>query len=196
MILKTLVFPHSFLVYFQFPFLRPGEKEFVYQSCITLSSSQGSIEGSFTFVPGRYATRTQYRPSFSSLIQIWRSLLMIFSNLSISEFFFPCDFPTSPEYMRKTRAAFFISLQFNVLLGWPGQPYMGLQVAFLYIQTPTGICIYSHSHLDDIGSIFMIILIELIRKSLNLRGSILERSYGLYHVIRLPKFWDSLLLLD
>ncbi|KAI7757806.1 hypothetical protein M8C21_029182 [Ambrosia artemisiifolia] len=39
----------------QFPLLRPGKKEFVYQSCATLPASPGSIEGSFTFIPGRLA---------------------------------------------------------------------------------------------------------------------------------------------
>ncbi|XP_019168396.1 PREDICTED: F-box protein SKIP16 [Ipomoea nil] len=39
----------------KFPLLRPGEEEFVYESCTPLSSSSGSIEGSFTFVPGRLA---------------------------------------------------------------------------------------------------------------------------------------------
>ncbi|CAI9776149.1 unnamed protein product [Fraxinus pennsylvanica] len=38
-----------------FPLLHPGEDEFVYESCKPLPSSQGSIEGSFTFVPGRLA---------------------------------------------------------------------------------------------------------------------------------------------
>ncbi|WJX51636.1 F-box protein skip16 [Trifolium repens] len=33
--------------------LRPGDKEFVYQSCVAIQTSSGSIEGSFTFVPGR-----------------------------------------------------------------------------------------------------------------------------------------------
>ncbi|KAK1386356.1 F-box protein SKIP16 [Heracleum sosnowskyi] len=35
------------------PILHPGEKEFVYQGCIYISTSQGSIKGSYTFVPGR-----------------------------------------------------------------------------------------------------------------------------------------------
>ncbi|KAH9606893.1 hypothetical protein KSS87_019727 [Heliosperma pusillum] len=39
----------------KYPFLRPGEKEFVYQSCTTQQNNHGSIEGSFTFVPGRLA---------------------------------------------------------------------------------------------------------------------------------------------
>ncbi|CAK7322645.1 unnamed protein product [Dovyalis caffra] len=39
----------------KFPLLRPGEKEFVYESCTPLSTSTGSVEGSFTFVPGRLA---------------------------------------------------------------------------------------------------------------------------------------------
>ncbi|KAG5560917.1 hypothetical protein RHGRI_004074 [Rhododendron griersonianum] len=37
----------------KFPLLRPGEEEFVYESCTPLSSSSGSVEGCFTFVPGR-----------------------------------------------------------------------------------------------------------------------------------------------
>jgi len=37
----------------KFPLLHPGEKEFVYESCTPLPASPGSIEGSFTFVPGR-----------------------------------------------------------------------------------------------------------------------------------------------
>ncbi|KAF7824341.1 F-box protein SKIP16 [Senna tora] len=39
----------------KFPLLCPGDKEFVYQSCTPLSTPSGSIEGSFTFVPGRLA---------------------------------------------------------------------------------------------------------------------------------------------
>ncbi|KAK8498815.1 hypothetical protein V6N12_053037 [Hibiscus sabdariffa] len=39
----------------KFPLLHPGEDEFVYQSGTPLPSSSGSIEGSFTFVPGRLA---------------------------------------------------------------------------------------------------------------------------------------------
>ncbi|XP_015887009.2 F-box protein SKIP16 isoform X1 [Ziziphus jujuba] len=37
----------------KFPLLKPGEEEFVYESCTPLTSSTGSVEGSFTFVPGR-----------------------------------------------------------------------------------------------------------------------------------------------
>ncbi|KAJ9178542.1 hypothetical protein P3X46_010420 [Hevea brasiliensis] len=37
----------------KYPLLLPGERDFVYQSCTPLSTSSGSIEGSFTFVPGR-----------------------------------------------------------------------------------------------------------------------------------------------
>lgn len=37
----------------KFPLLQPGRKEFVYESCTPLSSSEGSIEGYFTFFPGR-----------------------------------------------------------------------------------------------------------------------------------------------
>ncbi|RDY12675.1 F-box protein SKIP16, partial [Mucuna pruriens] len=37
----------------KFPLLRPGAKEFVYQSCTPLPTSFGSIEGAFTFIPGR-----------------------------------------------------------------------------------------------------------------------------------------------
>ncbi|WJX45580.1 F-box protein skip16 [Trifolium repens] len=36
-----------------YPLLRPGDKEFVYQSCAAIPTSSGSVEGSFTFVPGR-----------------------------------------------------------------------------------------------------------------------------------------------
>ncbi|XP_024996046.1 F-box protein SKIP16 isoform X1 [Cynara cardunculus var. scolymus] len=39
----------------QFPLLRPGQKEFVYESCTTSACSPGSVEGSFTFLPGRLA---------------------------------------------------------------------------------------------------------------------------------------------
>lgn len=39
----------------KFPLLRPGEEEFVYESCISQPFSPGSIEGAFTFVPGRLA---------------------------------------------------------------------------------------------------------------------------------------------
>ncbi|KAL4632193.1 hypothetical protein ACB092_04G034300 [Castanea dentata] len=39
----------------QYPLLLPGEKEFVYESCTPLPTSLGSVEGSFTFVPGRLA---------------------------------------------------------------------------------------------------------------------------------------------
>ncbi|KAG2725968.1 hypothetical protein I3760_01G090200 [Carya illinoinensis] len=42
----------------KFPLLLPGAKEFVYESCAHLPTSSGSIEGSFTFVPGRMP----YRP--------------------------------------------------------------------------------------------------------------------------------------
>ncbi|PSR98303.1 F-box protein [Actinidia chinensis var. chinensis] len=36
----------------KFPLLHQGEAEFVYESCTPLTSSSGSVEGSFTFVPG------------------------------------------------------------------------------------------------------------------------------------------------
>ncbi|PHT45209.1 F-box protein SKIP16 [Capsicum baccatum] len=39
----------------KFPLLRSGEEEFVYESCTPQSSSPGSIEGAFTFIPGRLA---------------------------------------------------------------------------------------------------------------------------------------------
>ncbi|KAK3031893.1 hypothetical protein RJ639_035203 [Escallonia herrerae] len=38
-----------------FPLLSPGDNEFVYESCTPLRSSPGSVEGSFTFVPGSLA---------------------------------------------------------------------------------------------------------------------------------------------
>ncbi|KAJ3703726.1 hypothetical protein LUZ61_007431 [Rhynchospora tenuis] len=37
----------------QYPLLLSGMDEFVYESCTTMSAVPGSIEGSFTFVPGR-----------------------------------------------------------------------------------------------------------------------------------------------
>ncbi|URD76870.1 hypothetical protein MUK42_20060 [Musa troglodytarum] len=37
----------------KFPLLIPDEEEFFYQSCTPLPGAPGSIEGSFTFVPGR-----------------------------------------------------------------------------------------------------------------------------------------------
>ncbi|KAJ7980679.1 F-box protein SKIP16-like [Quillaja saponaria] len=46
---------HGEAVIGQFPLLRTGEKEFVYESCTPLPTSSGSVEGSFTFVPGRLA---------------------------------------------------------------------------------------------------------------------------------------------
>ncbi|CAJ1933348.1 unnamed protein product [Sphenostylis stenocarpa] len=39
----------------QYPLLRPGAQEFVYQSCTPLPTPSGSIEGSFTFIPGSLA---------------------------------------------------------------------------------------------------------------------------------------------
>ncbi|XP_056171314.1 F-box protein SKIP16 [Syzygium oleosum] len=39
----------------KFPLLHSGGKEFVYESCTSLGSPRGSIEGTFTFVPGRLA---------------------------------------------------------------------------------------------------------------------------------------------
>ncbi|KAJ0033995.1 hypothetical protein Pint_25838 [Pistacia integerrima] len=44
---------HSSLICLQFPLLRPGEKEFAYESCAPLPTSSGSVKGSFTFVPRR-----------------------------------------------------------------------------------------------------------------------------------------------
>lgn len=41
----------------QYPLLRPGEEEFVYESCSPLPESPGSIEGHFTFVPGSLVDR-------------------------------------------------------------------------------------------------------------------------------------------
>ncbi|MCL7031890.1 hypothetical protein MKW94_028846 [Papaver nudicaule] len=37
----------------KYPLLSPDGQEFVYQSCTPISSPTGSVEGSFTFVPGR-----------------------------------------------------------------------------------------------------------------------------------------------
>uniref|UniRef100_A0A0D9XR25 ApaG domain-containing protein n=1 Tax=Leersia perrieri TaxID=77586 RepID=A0A0D9XR25_9ORYZ len=37
----------------KYPLLTPGQEEFVYESCTPLPDSPGSVEGSFTFVPGK-----------------------------------------------------------------------------------------------------------------------------------------------
>jgi F-box protein 3 len=37
----------------QYPLLTTGQEEFVYESCTPLPDSPGSVEGSFTFVPGK-----------------------------------------------------------------------------------------------------------------------------------------------
>ncbi|CAL5399366.1 unnamed protein product [Camellia sinensis] len=47
-----------------------GEKEFVYESCTPLSSSSGSIEGSFTFVSGRYCIAMECGSPFRILFII------------------------------------------------------------------------------------------------------------------------------
>ncbi|XP_075487671.1 F-box protein SKIP16-like isoform X1 [Primulina tabacum] len=47
--------PNGEAVIGKYPLLRPGEEEFVYESRTSLQSSRGSMEGSFTFVPGRLA---------------------------------------------------------------------------------------------------------------------------------------------
>ncbi|XP_050214184.1 F-box protein SKIP16 [Mercurialis annua] len=39
----------------KYPLLRPGEEEFVYESCTPLPSAPGSVEGSFTFFPDSLA---------------------------------------------------------------------------------------------------------------------------------------------
>lgn len=49
----SLIWPLH-IVLLQFPLLHPGEDEFVYESCTPLPAPKGSVEGSFTFVPGRY----------------------------------------------------------------------------------------------------------------------------------------------
>lgn len=41
-------------VLLQYPLLSVDKREFVYESCVPLFSTNGSVEGSFTFVPGRY----------------------------------------------------------------------------------------------------------------------------------------------
>ncbi|CAL5422077.1 unnamed protein product [Camellia sinensis] len=46
----------------RFPLLLSGEKEFVYESHTPLSSSSGSIEGSFTFVSGRIRLSVEIPP--------------------------------------------------------------------------------------------------------------------------------------
>jgi F-box protein 3 len=42
------------LSFSQFPLLREGDEEFVYESCTGLSAKSGSLDGDFTFTPGRY----------------------------------------------------------------------------------------------------------------------------------------------
>ncbi|XP_073029589.1 F-box protein SKIP16-like isoform X2 [Primulina eburnea] len=44
--------PNGEAVIGQYPLLHPDEEEFVYESWTTLQTSRGSMEGSFTFVPG------------------------------------------------------------------------------------------------------------------------------------------------
>jgi hypothetical protein len=39
----------------QYPVLSPGRDEFVYESCTPLPKGPGFLDGSLTFVPGRYA---------------------------------------------------------------------------------------------------------------------------------------------
>ncbi|XP_024376803.1 F-box protein SKIP16 [Physcomitrium patens] len=41
-----------------YPLLRIGEEEFVYESCTGLSAKKGSLDGDFTFVPGRISVPT------------------------------------------------------------------------------------------------------------------------------------------
>ncbi|KAM0908346.1 hypothetical protein ACQ4PT_015533 [Festuca glaucescens] len=45
----------------KYPLLLPGQEEFVYESCTPLNGSTGSVEGSFTFVPGR-VSRPEGKP--------------------------------------------------------------------------------------------------------------------------------------
>ncbi len=42
------------VIFSQFPLLREGDEEFVYESCTGLSAKSGSLDGDFTFTPGRY----------------------------------------------------------------------------------------------------------------------------------------------
>lgn len=48
---------HAEAVIGKYPLLRPGGEEFVYESCTPLPASTGSVEGHFTFVPGRLVDR-------------------------------------------------------------------------------------------------------------------------------------------
>lgn len=41
-------------VLLQYPLLAVDKRDFVYESCALITSTNGSVEGSFTFVPGRY----------------------------------------------------------------------------------------------------------------------------------------------
>nr|XP_027117529.1 F-box protein SKIP16-like isoform X1 [Coffea arabica] len=68
-------------VFGKFPLLRPGEEEFIYESCTFLSSLPGSIEGCFTFVPGRYLKKlsgTRFCYSF------FRSLDVVIASNQVS----------------------------------------------------------------------------------------------------------------
>lgn len=55
MIFQESLRPYQWLcvMLLQFPLLRAGGKEFVYESGSQQQSSRGSIEGSFAFIPGR-----------------------------------------------------------------------------------------------------------------------------------------------
>jgi hypothetical protein len=67
----------------QYPSLLPGQEEFVYESCTPLNGSTGSVEGSFTFVPGRYALTQNGSCSWRNEL-IWASVAVLCS-LSIGD---------------------------------------------------------------------------------------------------------------
>ncbi|CAM6040896.1 unnamed protein product [Sphagnum compactum] len=49
-----------------FPLLREGDEEFVYESCTGLSAKSGSLDGDFTFTPGRLTQPEG--PAFTALV--------------------------------------------------------------------------------------------------------------------------------
>ena len=42
----------------RYPLLRKGDEEFVYESCTGLSTKKRSLDGDFTFYPGRCVVHT------------------------------------------------------------------------------------------------------------------------------------------
>ncbi|KAG8090875.1 hypothetical protein GUJ93_ZPchr0011g28324 [Zizania palustris] len=44
----------------KYPLLYPGQEEFVYESCTPMLGSPGSVEGSLTFIPGKYVLTVDF----------------------------------------------------------------------------------------------------------------------------------------